>query len=176
MYCTSCGTELSTNAKFCSSCGQALSERAAVPSKVRDWDLHVSILAWLTIAQAAMTGVIGLIVMFGGQVARKIILENPHLFDNADADIPPPEVIASIIVPATFLIGVLLILFAMPSIAAGIGLLRYRSWGRVLAIIVAVLRVLEFPLGTLTAIYSFWVLLSRGGKAFFQERAERAEV
>jgi hypothetical protein len=37
-------------------------------------------------------------------------------------------------------------------------------------------RILGFPLGTLTAIYSFWVLLSRGGKSFFNERAARAEV
>jgi hypothetical protein len=73
-------------------------------------------------------------------------------------------------------IGVLILLFAVPSIAAGVGLLRYRSWGRVLTIVLSVLRLLEFPFGTATAIYSFWVLLSRDGKNFYGERAARAEV
>ena len=67
-------------------------------------------------------------------------------------------------------------MIAMPSVAAGVGLLRYRSWGRVLTLVLSFVRFLEFPLGTITAIYSFWVLLSEGGKSFFNERAARAEV
>ena len=176
MHCTQCGLELDANARFCSSCGKALADAAPVPSKVRDWDLHVSVLGWLVIAHAAMTGAIGLIVMFGGQVAGKIIRENPSLLAGADPDFPPPDVLAGIIGPASFLIGLLFLAMATPSIAAGVGLLRYRSWGRVLTIILAFLRLLEFPLGTLTAIYSFWVLLSEGGRNFFKERAARAEV
>ena len=176
MYCTNCGIELGADAKFCSSCGGSLGDPALVPAKARDWDLHVSVLGWLVIAHAAMTGVIGLVVMFGGQVATKIILENPQLLANADPDVPSPEVLASIVAPVTFLIGMLFLVMAMPSVAAGVGLLRYRSWGRVLTLVLSFLRILEFPLGTLTAIYSFWVLLSKGGKDFFKERAARAEV
>jgi hypothetical protein len=94
--------------------------------------------------------------------------------DNADPDIPPEAF--ALIAPITFLVGAILLVIATPSIAAGVGLLRYRSWGRVLTLVLSVLRLLEFPLGTATAIYSFWVLLSRGGKTFFNERAARAEV
>jgi hypothetical protein len=134
------------------------------------------VLGWLVIAHAAMTAVIGLIVMFAGQVAGNIILHNPQLLDNADPDVPPVDVLVGIIGPVTFVVGVLLMVISMPSIAAGVGLLRYRSWGRPLTLILSVLRLLEFPLGTLTAFYSFWVLLSEGGKTFFKERAARAEV
>jgi hypothetical protein len=123
-----------------------------------------------------MTGAIGLIVMFGGQIAGRIIRENPSLLAGADPDVPPPEILASILGPASFLIGMLFLAIATPSIAAGVGLLRYRSWGRVLTIVLAFLRLLEFPLGTLTAFYSFWVLLSEGGKRFFKERAARSEA
>lgn len=176
MHCTHCGLELDANARFCSSCGNSLATAALVPKKVRDWDLHVSVLGWLVIAHAAMTGAIGLIVMFGGQIASRIILQNPSLLADGDPDVPPPEVLVGIIGPASFLIGLLFLALATPSIAAGVGLLRYRSWGRVLTIVLAFLRLLEFPLGTLTAFYSFWVLMSEGGRNFFKERAARAEI
>ena len=176
MHCTHCGSELISNARFCSSCGIALAEvQPATPAvRTRDWDLHISVLGWLVIAHAAVTGLIGLVVMFGGQVVQRFVLDNPRVLDNADPDIPLEAF--SLIGPASFLIGVLLMIISMPSIAAGVGLLRYRSWGRVLTLVLSVLRLLEFPFGTATAIYSFWVLLSRGGKSFFNERAARAEA
>ena len=176
MHCTHCGIELGADAKFCSSCGGSLEGTVSVPVKTRDWDLHVSILGWLIIAQAALTGLFGLIVMFAGQFVQKLMTESPLLFEHANHNgVPPPEVV-NIIAPLTFLIGLALMVFSLPSVAAGIGLLRYRGWGRVLTLVLSFLRLLEFPLGTLTAIYSFWVLLSQGGKSFFKERAARAEV
>lgn len=176
MHCTQCGLELDSTARFCSSCGTTVGETHAViaAARARDWDLHISILGWLVIAHAAVTGLLGLVVMFGGQVASQFILNNPRVLDNADPDIPPEAF--ALIAPITFLVGAILLVIATPSIAAGVGLLRYRSWGRVLTLVLSVLRLLEFPLGTATAIYSFWVLLSRGGKTFFNERAARAEV
>ena len=174
MYCVNCGIELADNAKFCSSCGNNMSNVTPLPLK-RDWDFHVSILGWLVIAHSALIGLIGLVVMFGGQFVRRLILDNPNLWDRLNPnDVPPPE-FQSLIGPITFLIGVILLLIAMPSVAAGVGLLRYRSWGRILTLVLSFVRLLEFPLGTITAIYSFWVLLSRGGKNFFNERAARAE-
>jgi hypothetical protein len=175
VHCTHCGVELDSSARFCSNCGSAFGPPAATrPVKVRDWDFHVSVLGWITIAHAAITGLMGLIVMFGGQVAAQFIVHNPGVLNNADPDIPPEAF--TLIGPITFLVGVLLLIVSMPSIAAGVGLLRYRSWGRGLAIVLSFLRIIDFPLGTLTAIYSFWVLLSRGGKAYFNERAARAEA
>jgi hypothetical protein len=131
--------------------------------------------SWLVIAHAALTALIGLVVMFGGQVMQNLIRTNPNLFDHADPDIIPPPEFVNLIGPVTFLIGVIFLLVAMPSIAAGVGLLRYRSWGRMLTLILSFLRLLEFPFGTFTAIYSFWVLLSQDGRNFFSERAARAE-
>ena len=58
MHCTQCGVELVPDAKFCSGCGFALGEPypASPVVRTRDWDLHVSILGWLVIAHAAVTG------------------------------------------------------------------------------------------------------------------------
>jgi hypothetical protein len=173
VYCTSCGVQLSDDAKFCSGCGIVLGS-ASAPPRTRDWDFHVSVLGWLVIAHAAMTGLIGLVVMFGGQIVQQLFLENPSLFGNVDPDVP--REVFTIIGPASFLIGILFLLIAMPSIAAGVGLLQYRRWGRVLTLVLSFLRILEFPFGTITAIYSFWVLLSQEGKRFFSERAAQAEA
>lgn len=175
MYCTQCGLELAADAKFCSSCGNALSETAP-PLASRDWNFHVGMLGWLVIAHASFTALIGLIVMFGGQLMGGLIRNNPNLFDHADPDLIPPPEFVNLLGPVTFLIGVIFLLVATPSIAAGVGLLRYRNWGRMLTLILSFLRLMEFPFGTFTAIYSFWVLLSREGKNFFSERAARAEV
>jgi hypothetical protein len=176
VHCTHCGLDLDSNARFCSSCGSAIGAAlpAAAPVKVRDWEFHVSVLGWIMIAYAALTGLIGLVVMFGGQVAAQFVLNNPQVVENADPDFPPE--VLTLIGPGTFLIGVLLLIVSMPSVAAGVGLLRYRSWGRGLTLVLSVLRLIDFPLGTVTAIYSFWVLLSDGGKNFFKERAARAEA
>lgn len=181
MHCSNCGIEMGSAANFCSACGTSLTSAGAAFTTAirngRDWDLHTGILGWLVIAHAALTGAIGLIVIAGGVFAKKLLTEHPILLQNADPkDVPPPEVVLSLIGPATFLIGMLFLLIALPSIAAGIGLLRYRSWGRVLTLVLSFLRLLEFPFGTATAFYSFWVLLSEGGKRHFNRRAALPET
>jgi hypothetical protein len=55
--------------------------------------------------------------------------------------------------------GVWMLAFAIPSIIAGIGLLKYKSWARILTLILGVFALFSFPVGTLIAIYTFWVLL-----------------
>lgn len=174
MYCTNCGIELGSEARFCSSCGASLTAALPAPVLGRDWDLHVKVLGWLVIAHAAVTGLIALIVMAGGQFIQRFVLANPQIFDNP-ADAPPPEVV-SLAGPITFLIGLFILLIAMPSVAAGVGLLHYRNWGRALTLVLSFLRLLEFPFGTATAIYSFWVLLSDGGREHFKEMVGRAEA
>ncbi|HTU52009.1 MAG TPA: hypothetical protein VMF56_15565 [Acidobacteriaceae bacterium] len=50
---------------------------------------------------------------------------------------------------------------AILSLAVGIALLTRQSWGRIFAIIVAVLTLLKPILGTILAIYTLWVLLEK---------------
>ena len=44
--------------------------------------------------------------------------------------------------------------------AAGVGLLQHKSWGRVLAIIMSIVMLFKFPIGTAIGIYALWVLFS----------------
>ena len=169
LYCTNCGVLLSESATFCSGCGKSPLASPSV-ARPRDWEFHVNVLGWLVIAHGALTGLIGMIVMFGGQFAARFLMANPGFLDG---DVPPE--VLGLIGPVTFLLGAFLVLISMPSIGAGVGLLRYRSWGRVLTLVLSFLRIFDFPLGTVTAIYSFWVLLSQGGRSFYELRAAQSE-
>ncbi len=44
------------------------------------------------------------------------------------------------------------------TLIAGIGLLKHQAWARILTLIIAIFAFFNFPLGTLVAIYTFWVL------------------
>jgi hypothetical protein len=56
---------------------------------------------------------------------------------------------------------------AMPSLIAGWGLLRVKRWARLFAIIMAVVAVPIFPIGTAFGLYALWVLFSDSAKILF---------
>jgi len=62
--------------------------------------------------------------------------------------------------------------FFLPGIVAyivsGYGLLNYKSWARILAIILAILNLILFPIGTLIGIYTLWVMFNDETKALFE--------
>lgn len=64
-------------------------------------------------------------------------------------------------------VGGLLVVLAVPGIAAGVGLLAHKGWGRYLAIVVAILGLINFPIGTLVGIYALWVLTQEPAAQYF---------
>jgi hypothetical protein len=52
-------------------------------------------------------------------------------------------------------------------IAAGVGLLNYRPWARVLALVLCFIYLFRFPLGTALGIYGLVVLFSAAGARLF---------
>jgi hypothetical protein len=78
---------------------------------------------------------------------------------------------AFVAAPVVGIIGTLLFLvvavLSLPGIVAGIGLLGFRPWARILAIIVSAVHLLNVPLGTLVGVYGLWALLSRETEALF---------
>jgi len=69
--------------------------------------------------------------------------------------------------------GAFIALLAAPKIAAGIGMLQRREWGRVLTLIVSFLSLLEVPLGTALAIYSIVILMKDETIQLFREPSIR---
>ena len=60
------------------------------------------------------------------------------------------------------IIGTLAVIFmgflAIPSILAGIGLLNRKEWGRILALAVGFVSLIDFPFGTALGVYTIWLL------------------
>ena len=52
-------------------------------------------------------------------------------------------------------------------IVAGWGLLTLRPWARILMIVLAILGLFNFPVGTALGVYTLWVLFSNEGAALF---------
>jgi len=64
-------------------------------------------------------------------------------------------------------------LLSLPRLIAGIGLLQFRSWARILAIIISVIGLMDIPFGTALGVYGLWVLLSQEGTNLFEGLAMR---
>jgi hypothetical protein len=50
------------------------------------------------------------------------------------------------------------VVLALPGIIAGIGLFKKKEWARILTLILSVLDLINFPIGTAVGIYSIWAL------------------
>ncbi len=60
-----------------------------------------------------------------------------------------------------------LLLFSLPSLVGGIALLMLAPWSRVFMIVVSVLYLFHFPIGTALGVYGLWALPKPETKAVF---------
>jgi hypothetical protein len=106
---------------------------------------HVRILGWLFIVYSGLLLVIAafLFLIIGG------------------AGVLSGDRVAMLITGAvgTF-VAAFFALVSLPGLLAGFGLLKFRGWARILAIILAALNILHFPIGTALGVYALWVLLN----------------
>lgn len=77
-----------------------------------------------------------------------------------------PEAIFVTGLVATIL-AVFLTVISLPGIIVGYGLLKRRSWARILGLVLGFLNLFNIPLGTLLGVYTFWVLLQDEAEAQF---------
>lgn len=56
-----------------------------------------------------------------------------------------------------FIPAFIILLFSIPSIIAGIGLLYQQKWALVLALILGCFKLFSFPIGTALGVYTIWV-------------------
>jgi len=64
-------------------------------------------------------------------------------------------------------LGGALLIFGVLGLITGIGVLKNRGWGRILAIILAIPGLLAFPVGTIFGIYVLIIMLNSQTKALF---------
>src|SRR5690606_18693506 len=77
------------------------------------------------------------------------------------------EAVAVLGLVGMFVSGILVVL-ALPGMIAGYGLLRRKEWGRILAIIIGILSLINFPIGTVIGVYALWVLFQESALAYFE--------
>ncbi len=121
----------------------------------KDIRTHVTIIAWVLILTNALMVLLG-IGLFGLLVAVGLL--------SAEA-----EAFGVLAVVGTG-VGGFVAALGVPGIIAGWGLLVRKNWARILAIVVAGMSILNFPVGTLIGIYVIWVLLQRSAEGYFASR------
>jgi hypothetical protein len=105
---------------------------------------HVTVVGALHIGLAALT-LLAAAIVFTAVVGGGLISGDPEAIR-----------ITAIVGAA---ISSFLAVLSVPGIVGGIGLLKRRSWARILVLIVAVLDLFFIPIGTLLGVYTIWVLM-----------------
>lgn len=124
-------------------------------------DRHRSILAWCFIAAGAFLLLMSLIAM--------IIIVSGGWF----AGDPEGRRVLAIISAS---IAAFVVIFAVPALITGVGLLKRKYWAKVLALIIGLLHVASFPLGTALFIYTLWFWLQPNSEALFHRRGTPPRV
>lgn len=169
MFCSNCGASLVHGQNFCSKCGKQVvaavnpppaeppveSPRAPVlsyPSRIERHNRILGIL-WLVVSLVRLVPAVGL--WFGSGIAMHFIPFPFHAF----------------VWPVAGFIGAFLFASSIAGFLAGWGLLNYRSWARVLALVLGVIALIHFPFGTALGIYTLWVLLPAESEREYQRLA-----
>jgi hypothetical protein len=106
--------------------------------------MHVKILGWLYIA----LGVLG--ILFGFGVA--LLVAGGGWISGDAVAVRVTSIVA-------ICIGSVVFFLSVPGVLTGIGLLSLRLWGRFLAILLGILNLPSFPIGTALGVYTLYVML-----------------
>lgn len=120
-------------------------------------DLHVRILGWLYIG-------LGLLVIISAVIVGVAVAGGGLISGDRQA------IFITTIV--AICVGGFLLLVSAPGIIAGIGLLNFKPWARILTIVLGFLNLPGFPVGTALGIYTLWVLLQEQTTPLFEGPVE----
>jgi hypothetical protein len=118
---------------------------------------NVKVVGWLWIANGALSILMLLIGL--------LVINWPGVVPNAR-----DSFLASFGALCFFLPGVI------AYILAGFGLLKYMSWARILAIILAILNLILFPIGTAVGIYTLVIMFNDEAEALFRGESSPVEM
>lgn len=121
----------------------------------QELQLHISILGWLHIVVNAFFLVLAAFAFVLLPAVGTVI------------DDPQGVVIFSLLGTA---FGVLMLVLGLPGIVAGYGLLKRKSWARFLALVLGVVGLVNFPVGTVIGVYTILVLWPQPANEYFAPR------
>ena len=115
-------------------------------------DKHVRILGWLFLVYHAIGVFVGFAIFF-------LLAGIGVVSGEAQA--------AGVLTLIGLVISIMLIALSAPGIVAGVGLLARKRWARIVAVVLGVLHLFEFPFGTAFGAYTLWVLMNAEVQAEF---------
>lgn len=150
MYCRNCGAKVDPGQGFCSACGSAidLATRLASASRGGRVARHIRVVAVLWVIWSLLHVARGAVALAFGRFGFPFIpfhAMSPgfRLF----------------LLPLITIFGIMTLGYAIAGIAAAWGLFQRLHWARLLALVLALLSLIEFPIGTALGIYTLWALL-----------------
>jgi type II secretory pathway pseudopilin PulG len=146
MFCARCGAALAPGATFCSQCGTLVAAAAPPLAGIRRPGL-VTLLAVLNFIGAALS-ILGAV----GMLAAAVLGDRDELG------------------PIAAILGSIFLVAGCLQLASGIGLIKLKPYGRTLQIVLAVIGLLGFPLGTIISICILVYMTRPGIKALFSGR------
>lgn len=172
MFCSNCGASVIPGQNFCSKCGKQVSQEVNPPAQEAPTapvstpvhpaqsriEKHTKILAILWLAISIYGLIPGFGLFFGSGIAMHFI----------------PFPMRAFFWPIAGVVGTFLLASAIVGIVTGWGLLNYRPWARVLALILGVISLIHLPLGTALGIYTLWVLLPAESEREYRRLARAA--
>ena len=120
---------------------------------------HVKVLGGLFI----VFGAIYVLLAFGSSMLMGLVAGIVSTQGGDDAAVG-----ASVLGLAGAAMFVVLLCLGIPGIIAGIGLLKFKRWARILGIVLSAIRLISFPFGTIVGIYGLWVLFNKETEALFE--------
>ena len=120
---------------------------------------HVTVVGALQIGFSILWLIGAIVLFFVFNIAREVV---------------PRDDVPSFVMDILGILGILLPIFlgtiATLGLVGGIALLAYKSWARILTIIVSALGCFNIPIGTLIGVYSIWVLMQDETVKLFQQQ------
>lgn len=163
MFCSGCGEALAPGQAFCPKCGRPLAPSVPpVPGlefQVESYAGKVKTLGIFWFVYAGLSLVVGL----AGLTFAKAFLSGgmgPWMRDSPPMWLGPAFI---------HLIWVMLVLRAGLALVAGWGLMEHTQWGRLVAIVAAILCLIKFPFGTALGIWTLVMLLGYRNSTLYDQ-------
>jgi len=177
MVCQACGTPIAEGVHFCSKCGaqvvmvQPMYAQPPMPMFLPRVQRNLQTLGILWCVLGVYRVISGLIgIIFLRAFTTHNFGNDAWMFGGRFHGAFPPMWMAGL----WPVIAVTTIFAAVLALAAGYGLLNRRPWGRIVAIIAAILALIKFPLGTALGVYTLWVLAPGASGLEYDAIADRS--
>jgi len=133
---------------------------------------HITVVGVLNIVYSAVNLLAAavLVAIAGGTKHIVEVLYYRGVIDPRDFPYELWDIIPAVLI----LVALLILIFSLPGIIGGIGVLRRKEWGRVVVLVISFFNLLNVPLGTILGAYSIWAMMTSETVDLF--RGEEAVV